>query len=297
MFLRKRHVELVPGSLQEPEQLREAMRDCDAVFLTGAHYPRYSLDEAASVAEGVSGVRNVCNAALEAGVPRLVYTSTIATLAPVHGRAATETDRPTEPPDSSMYRAVKWAMEREVDAAAARGLHTITLLPGGCIGAGDMRLGTAGLLVLVVRGELPFWVDGIVNLVDVEDVAEAHVAALRAAPGSRYALAGEDVRFGDLLERIVSRYGGKVPERISAELARLTATADERAAAPRKARVAFPRELVDIITGGQPVDCTRATRELGVPFSALEPAFDRAHAFFQRYGYIPRKNHSERQSA
>ena len=68
LLLRKRKVERAPASLEEPEALRRAMDGCDTVFLTGAYYPRYSLDLADAIAQGVPGVKNACDAALAAGV-------------------------------------------------------------------------------------------------------------------------------------------------------------------------------------------------------------------------------------
>jgi hypothetical protein len=172
VLLRRRPVELVQASLQEPERLRDAMTGCDVVFLCGAYYPRYSLDLDGALAEGVAGVRCACEAALAAGVPRFVYTSTIATLARAQGgRPADERDVAWTRPHGSVYRAVKWEMECEVDRARRRGLSTVTLMPGGCMGPGDVRLGTGAVLVGVVRGALSWWVDGVVNLVDIEDVA------------------------------------------------------------------------------------------------------------------------------
>lgn len=287
LLLPKRRVQLVRASLQEPEALAAAMRGCAVVFMAAGYYPRYSLDLQASIEEGVRGVRNACEAALAAAVPRFVYTSSTGSLETFPARPSNEDDVPVEMPVQSVYRAVKWAMEREVEAAARRGLSTVTLLPGGCIGAGDFRLGTGGLFVAAVRGQLPFWLDGQVNLVAVEDVARAQLAAVRA-PGARYCIAPHNVAFGALLQSIVARYGGVVPEQISAAEAVLRADSAERAAAPHHARVAFPRELVDVIAQGGAVDCSRARRELGLHFTSLATALDRAHTFFQRVGYLPR---------
>ena len=156
----------------------------------------------ASLEEGVRGVRNVCEAALAAKVPRLVYTSTIATLHTVETRPAHDDDVPPEMPVGSVYRGVKWAMEREVERAQDRGLDAVTLLPGGCIGPGDLRVGTASVIVGVVRGLMTWWVDGKVNLVDVGDAARAHVAAAKATPHRRYALAGSTVCVKTLLRTV-----------------------------------------------------------------------------------------------
>lgn len=296
VLLRKRAVERVDASLEQPDELRRAMDGCDVVFLAGAHYPRYSLDLAGSIAIGVTGVRNACEAALAAGVERFVYTSSIATLSrPAERRMADERDVPEEMPDGSVYRAVKWAMEREVEGALARGLPTVTLLPGGCLGPGDLRVGTGAFLVGVVRGAMPWWVDGIVNLVDVADVARAHVHAATSPPGSRFCLGGHDVRVGWLLSRIARRYGGAVPAlRLSPDEARARSDADERAAAPERRRAPIPREMVDLVTSGQPVSNARAVRELGVAFTPLDRTLDRAHAWFTRIGAIPaRRRHDE----
>lgn len=298
MFLRKRRIELVPGALEDPASLRAAMEGCDAVFLSGAHYPRYSVNLEQSLQYGVTGVRNACDAARDAGVARLVYTGSIATLDPHAGGdgLSTEDDGARTMPANSVYRAVKWAMEREVQAAMQRGLPAVTLLVGGCVGAGDFRVGTSGVLLLTVRGELPFWVDGTVNLIDVEDAAQAHVAAL-CAPGTRYNVAPHNVRFGALVEQIAGRYGGQLPAEVSTEQAVELADATEHTAMLRKERVPFPRELVDLIITGHPVSCERAQRELGLEFSPLLPALDRTHEFFTRYGFLPRKSRRERESA
>ncbi len=289
LLVRKRRVELVSASLEEPEALRRAMDGCDVVYLAGAYYPRYSIDLEASLARGVSGVRNACEAALAVRVPRFVYTSTIATLgrAP-DDRLADERDVPSSMPTESVYRAVKWAMEREVDDARRRGLAAVTLLPGGCIGPGDLRVGTGAVMVGVARGLLTWWVDGVVNLVDIDDVARAHVAAAATTAHDRYCLAGHTVRVGDLLPWLAHRYGGVLPtEQLGAEDARERADDDERAAAPRRERVAIPRELVDMATTGQRVSNDLAARDLGFAPSPLDASFDRAHAWFVRFKMIP----------
>jgi dihydroflavonol-4-reductase len=290
VLLRRRKVEMVEASLEEPEKLRQAMTGCDVVYLAGAHYPRYSLDLAASMEAGLRGVENACAAAVAASVPRFVYTSTIATLgrAPA-GRDADERDVPHAAPNDSVYRAVKWAMEREVDRARHAGLDAVTLMPGGCIGEGDLRLGTGSVIAGVVRGMLPWWVDGTVNLIDVADVARAHVAAARPTTHDRYALAGHTIRVPALLRRIAQRYGGTVPAlELTAAEARLHASADEEAAAPRRARVAIPREFVDMATSGQQVSNARAVADLGLELTPLDEALDHAHAFLSRFGFVPR---------
>jgi dihydroflavonol-4-reductase len=289
ILLGRRPVEPIDADLDAPDSLRRAMEGCDAVFLTGAYYPKDSLDLESALARGVGGVRNACEAARAVGVGRFVYTSTIATLdrAPA-GRVADARDVPAEMPRDSVYRAVKWAMERVVDAAVAEGLPAVTLQPGGCVGPWDARAGTGGILLGVVHGTLPWYLDGTVNLIDVLDVARAHVAAVTAPVGRRYPLGGHTVDFAWLVQHLAARYGGRVPAlRVSADEARARADADERAAAATRRRVPFPRELVDLIATGQPVSDDLARAELGLAPGPLDAALDRAHAWYARFRYLP----------
>jgi dihydroflavonol-4-reductase len=290
-LLRKRRVEKVEASLEEPEKLRQAMDGCDTVFLTGAHYPRYSIDLDASIEIGGAQIRNACEAALAASVERFVYTSTISTLAPAPaGRPADERDVHSTRPEGSVYRALKWTMEQELAAYERRGLPAVTLLPGGCVGPNDIRVGTGAFIVAVARGLMPWYVDGIVNLVDVGDVARAHVAAAGAAPGRRYCVGGHDVRIGELLERVARRYGGSAPTlELDPDEARARADADERRAAEKRERVPVPREMVDMVTHGQPVSSALAERELGLRFTPIDTALDRAYQWFSSMKLVPAK--------
>jgi dihydroflavonol-4-reductase len=290
LLLRKHQVEFREAALEDVESLKRAASGCDVIFMAAGHYPRYSLDVRASVSDGVRGIRNACAASLAAGVERLIYTSSVGSLATVEGRAANEMDVGSSMPEGSIYRAVKWTMEREVERAAARGLGAITLLPGGCLGPGDLRVGTGAFLVGVVRGELPWWVDGSINLVDVADIARAHVAAVTASPGSRFCVAGRHVRVSWLLQYAAERYGGRVPTVcLPAAEARRRANADEREAAPFQRRVPIPREIVDLVTTGQVVSIAKSEAELGFVSRSLDETLDRTYAWFARLGLLPRQ--------
>ncbi len=289
-YVRNRPVELVHGDLDDVASLRTAMRGCDTVFMAAGHYPRYSLDLAASLQTGVRRIRNACDAALAEGIPRFVFTSSIAALDTSPGGQPVGPDAiPRTMPEGSVYRAVKWALEREVEAAIARGLPAVTILPGGCIGPWDVRLGTGGILVGVAAGAMPWWVDGFVHLVDVRDVALAHVrAAHLVLDGSRISVAGSGVRVGVLLRHIVARWGGQMPPvELDPAAARARADREEWEAAPRHARVPLPRELVDMATTGGPVSSASAERDLGIWLTPLDESLEAARKWLTRYHYLP----------
>lgn len=290
VFLRRRPVELVHASLEDRGALVDAMRGCDVVFVAGGHYPRYSFDRARAIATGVAQIRSVASAALEAGGRRIVYVSSTGILERTgSGRPVDERDVADACPVESTYRATKWSMERELELWVDRGLDAVTLLPGGCIGPSDVRVGTGALLLGVVSGALPWWVDGITNVVDVGDVAEAAVsAALARHPARQYCLVGQSLRLGTLLTKVAARYGGRLPgAALEPEEARRRADRAEADAAPRRKRVPFPRELVDLVLAGQPVSSARAIEDLGATFRPLDESLDRAWAWFVRHRYLP----------
>lgn len=290
LFTEKLGVRWTEGDLDRPESLGPAMDGFTHVFLAGAHYPRYSTARDESIARGVAQVRNASEAARACGA-RLIYTSSIASLAVrSDGGASDETDIPVNAPTESVYRAVKWSMERELERQVAMGLDAVTLLPGGCLGPGDARLGTGGLMVGTVRGALPWMVDGWVHVVDVRDVAQAQLrAAQRAEVGARFVLSGHERKLSELLEHVAQRFGGRLPvEQVDVETARLRADIEEREAEPKKGRVSMPRELVDIIAWGAPLSSARAAERLGFVPRPLDETLDDAYAWFQRMKYVPR---------
>lgn len=299
LLLRRRNVELVAASLEDGEALQKAMADCDAVCFCAAHYPRYSTNPEAAICVAGDGTRTIVDAALAAGVPRLVVTGSIASLGPAPaGRWADERDVFDAPPRGSVYAEVKWQVERELAAGRARGLSIVSLLAGACIGADDLRLGTNGVLAAMLAGALPWWVDGRVNVVDVRDVARAHVAALaQESPLPYYALPGRTVRTCALFQWLARRYGVAAPAlELSAEEAARRADDDERAAEPNRGRVFWPRELVDLVVHGQRVSDAAARRDLAFERTPIGETFDQAAAWIATHVLAPARRREERRA-
>ncbi len=287
-YLSKRIDEGVRADLGDLSSLRAAMRGRGVVFHAAGHYPRYSLDREASIATALGEMRNVLDAARAEGVRRVVYTSSIAVLQRDDGALAGDEDVGLEAPRGSVYRAVKWHLERVAREHIADGLDVVTLRPGGCLGPWDMRAGTGAMIVGVVREALPWRVDGAVHMVDVRDVAKAHVAALAAPAGRAYNLGGHAITVAALFDRIASRYGGAAPSLIlSPDEARARADEEERVAAPKRGRTTMPREMVDVALTGVTASDERARVELGFAPRPLDEALDAAVAWFRRTGHLP----------
>jgi nucleoside-diphosphate-sugar epimerase len=121
-------------------------------------------------------------------------------------------------------------------------------------------------------------------VLSVEDAAEAHLAAARAKD-ARYCVGGHNVRFDELIERAAARYGVPLDApRIGIEEARERATRAEREAEPKRERVLFPRELVDLVATGKPVSSERAERQLGLRWTSLDATLDATRDWMIRLG-------------
>jgi dihydroflavonol-4-reductase len=293
LFARKLGAKLVVADLDEPATLVEAMRGHDVVFHCAGHYPRYSLDRAAQVELARRQTRHSVDAALQAKVGRYVLTSSVATVGPASaGRTLShEQDRPAPRACGCVYHAVKLAIEQEVLRAVEHGLDAVVLCPTGVMGELDVKAGTGFVVVALAHGRLRFYVDGRTNIIDADQLGDAHVAAAeRGRGGERYIVAGENTTVRGLLETVARELGLEARiTRLPLFLAGPLATFDERrcAAVRGRARRFLAREFVDIVRHGLWVDRTKAERELGLP--APIPLFEtvrKACRWYERHQYI-----------
>jgi dihydroflavonol-4-reductase len=199
-----------------------------------------------------------------------------------------ETDgSPTAAPEGSTYFAVKLALEREV--LAAGGLEVVELLPTGCFGPFDHKVGTGFFVVAMAHRRLAAYVDGKINVVDVRDVAQAHLAAARAGrPGARYHVGGHDVVVSDFLAQISRCLGvPNTAKKLDALEALRLATAEEARCQGTPERPALSREIVDMAVHGQFVDSGKAKSELGHAPRPLSATLADSVDWYRRNGYIP----------
>jgi hopanoid-associated sugar epimerase len=206
--------EIVRGDMLDAASMAGALEGCDALAHVAADYRLWAPDPEEIVRHNREGTRIVMEAALAAGVKRIVYTSSVATIAPLPGAAAGE-DRPlTEQTAIGAYKRSKVVAERLVEAMVAeRGLPAVIVNPSTPIGPRDVRPTPTGrILVDAAKGKIPAFVDTGLNIVHVDDVAHGHVLALaKGEPGRRYILGGEDVMLQGLLTEVAHRVGRKPP--------------------------------------------------------------------------------------
>ena len=200
--LRALGAKIVPGDITDRESMRAAMRGSDVVFHLAAIYD-YAPDALAQCeAVNVEGTRNVLGLAHELGVPRIVYTSSLAVFGDTHGELPDETYY-SEGPFLTEYDRTKWVAHYEVaEGFIQQGAPIIIVMPGAVYGPGDtswladaMRLFHRGLLPVVPGPET------VLTYAYVDDVAEGHLlAAEKGRFGESYILAGPAVPLGEMVD-------------------------------------------------------------------------------------------------
>jgi dihydroflavonol-4-reductase len=210
-------VEIAHGDLADRESLEAAARGCAGVFHVAADYRLWVADPAPMYRTNVDGSLNVLEAAAAAGVPRVVYTSSVAVLGTNTDRTPADEETPVSVEQMiGHYKRSKFLAEQAVRARARElKLAVVTVNPSTPIGPGDVRPTPTGRVLLdAAAGRMPAFVDTGLNLVDVDDCARGHLLAFAAGvAGERYILGGEDFALREILE-IVAAHVGRRPATI-----------------------------------------------------------------------------------
>lgn len=206
--------DIAEGDMMDSGSVLSATKDARFVFHVAADYRLWAPDPSEIIHHNVEGTRAVMNSALQAGVERVVYTSSVAVLRPLSAGAADELSRMPEDEAIGAYKKSKIAAHALVESMIARdGLPAVIVSPSTPIGPRDIKPTPTGqIIVNAVRGQMPAYVDTGLNLVHVDDVAAGHLLALEAGkPGDHYILGGQDVTLGDMLACIANAAGRRPP--------------------------------------------------------------------------------------
>ena len=204
-------IEIAEGDLTDRVSLDAAVRGCAGVYHVAADYRLWVADPAPMYRTNVEGSVNVLDAAAAAGVPRVVYTSSVAVLGINEDRTPADEETPvTAEQMIGHYKRSKFLAEQAVRGRARElKLAVVTVNPSTPIGPGDVRPTPTGRILLdAAAGRMPAFVDTGLNLVDVDDCARGHLLAYAAGvPGERYILGGEDFTLRQILETVAARVG------------------------------------------------------------------------------------------
>jgi len=197
--------ELVEGDLRDANAVARAMTGVRFLFHVAADYRLWAPDPEEIVRNNEATTRNVMEAALVAGVERIVYTSSVATLKPGDDEPADESYAATPAEAIGAYKRSKVVAERLVETMiATRALPAVIVQPSTPIGPRDVKPTPTGrIIVEAANGKMPAFLNVGLNLVHVDDVADGHLLALdKARLGERYILGGQDVMLGTMLAQI-----------------------------------------------------------------------------------------------
>jgi dihydroflavonol-4-reductase len=284
--------DMVVGDLRQPEQLRTALRGCDALVHVAADYRLWVQDPTEMYAANVDGTRELLRIAREEGVAKVVYTSSVATMGFKSDGSIVDEATPVSLADMiGHYKRSKFMAEQEAIAAARAGQHVMVLNPTTPIGPGDAKPTPTGRIVVdFLNRKFPAYVDTGLNLVDVSEVARMHVAALeRGRPGERYILGGENLTLKQILDRMSAITGLPSPtKKVPHAVAMAFAFFDEMITGKLRGRE--PRATVEAVRMGRKfmfASPAKAERELGFRVLPVYGALRAAIEWFAANGYAP----------
>jgi dihydroflavonol-4-reductase len=286
-----RHAEVVIGDLREPAAFAAALEGCDALIHVAADYRLWVQKPAEMYQANVEGTRELLRLAREAGVPRVVYTSSVATMG-FHGDAIVDEQTPvSEAAMIGHYKRSKWLAEQVAMEAARAGQQVVILNPTTPIGSLDTKPTPTGRIIVdFLNRNFPAYVDTGLNLVDVEEIARMHLVALeRGMPGERYILGGENLTLKQILDRLAAITGLPSPTmKVPHAVAMAFAFFDENITG--RLRGKEPRATVEAVRMGKKMmfaSSAKAERDLGLQVKSVEAALRSACAWFVANGYAP----------
>ncbi len=280
------------GDLARPETYAPALKGCETVVHVAADYRLWIPDPEAMYNANVGGTRDLLKLAREAGVKRVVYTSSVATMHFRTDGTVINEDTPVSLKDMvGHYKRSKFMAEQQAIAAAQDGQQVVILNPTTPIGPNDRKPTPTGrIFVDFLNGRFPAYMDTGLNLVDVAEVARAHVAALTLGKrGHRYILGGENLTLKQILDKMAAITGLPSPTvKIPFAVAATYAFFEEWITGRIRGRE--PRATLEEVLMGRKkmyASSAHAQQELGFRLLPVNPAMKAAIDWFRANGYAP----------
>lgn len=294
-------VELVAGDMSDVTVFAAQLQGVDVLFHTAAYFRESFVsgsDQSQMNRINVDGTIALFEAAVQAGVRTIIYTSALGVLRRPDGDRPFDETAPANDRSTNAYFLSKLAAEQAIaawlstPAVMAQGVRLVQILPGGMWGPGDAAPTGFGQVVIdYLEGKLPVVLPGGVPFVDARDVAQAMVRAAEVGrPNARYIVSQRMVSIAEIMATLEQVSGVRGPRvRLSFPVATAMALGAELAARVTGQPAALTRVAVDALRGDFAASSAKAQRELGVRFRPVEETLRDAVAWFRSNGYVHTK--------
>jgi dihydroflavonol-4-reductase len=284
-------LEAVKGDLNDPASLHNALQGCTRLFHVAADYRLWVPDPAAMYAANVEGTRSLLQAALEIGLERVVYTSTVGALGnPGDGTPGTETTPVSLADMVGHYKKSKFLAEQVALEYAGQGLPLVVVNPSTPVGAWDARPTPTGQMIVdFLRGKMPAFLDSGLNLIHVRDVARGHLLAeSRGRIGEKYILGHQNLTLAEIFAQLADLSGVKAPRwRLPYyPILGLAYLNDFWSTWITRRPPMIPLTAVKMAKKFMFFDSQKAIRELGLPQTPVNQALQEAVDWFRQHGYV-----------
>jgi dihydroflavonol-4-reductase len=283
-------VDLIYGDITDFHSIKDALRGCDRVFHLAAIYAIWLPDPKMMYWANVQGTKNVLEACLQKKIKKVVYTSSVAALG-AHGK-----ERPADESAAfnlwhtkDHYYLSKFRAEQAALDYHRRGLPIAIVNPTNPCGPRDMAPTPNGQLIInIISGKLPGYVDGGINVSDIDDTAKGHVLAMEnGKPGEKYVLGNTNVSVKEYFDLIAQIGGGKSPAiKIPQSVAVLSGYLYQGLAEITRKPPVTTAAWVRVGSEYSFWDSSKAVNELGMPQTPIRESIKNAIDWFKENDYL-----------
>lgn len=282
--------EIVEGDILDRASLSSALKNCDTLFHAAADYRLWTSNPAAMYAANIGGTENALEAALSAGIGKVVYTSSVGTLGnPGDGTPGKEDTPVTFSDMVGDYKRSKFLAERKAETFLSRGLQLVIVNPSTPVGPFDIKPTPTGKIIVdFLSRRMPAYLETGLNLIAVEECARGHIlAAEKGRTGEKYILGNENLMLDEIFG-MLSKISGVPKPRFCLPYGPILAAA-------------WVNEAISSFTGREPLiplsgvrmarklmffSSEKARMELGFETTPVNASLERAVVWFRENGYL-----------
>jgi len=282
-------VEFWKGDLRDGDSLKKGLKGCDALYHAAADYRLWTRTPQDMYRINVDGTTAILDAALENGLSRVVYTSSVGTLGnPGDGTPGTE-DTPVTLNDMvGHYKKSKFLAERVADKYVAKGLPLVIVNPSTPVGPLDIKPTPTGKIIVdFLNRKMPAYLDTGLNIIAVEDCARGHLLAEKHGKvGSKYILGNTNLTLCAIFQLLQEITGLQAPKfKLPYTPILLAAYINEGLSKVTGREPLIPLAGVQMAAKFMYFDSSKAVKELGLPQTSAKDALRRAVEWFKLNSY------------